>query len=147
MVSTFSKERIIDFPVPNFAIALPFVMAALSAFVANRKRRNVVGWFVLGLLFQMLALLVVVFLPSLQQAADGAAGSDGRVLAFLGKVFGGAFMGFMVVFAANGGAGGSSKMSGGAWIALIVYLVFFIPAVVLWAKQAFKPDASLGSPR
>jgi len=123
------------------AIALPFVMAALTAFIAKRKGRNVAGWFVLGFLFQILALPVVVFLPSRKQPLNGAAVSDGRVLAFLGKVFAGAFLGFMVVFAANGGAGGSSTMSSGAWTALIIYLAFFIPAVVLWAKQAYKPDA------
>lgn len=129
-----------DFTYKIIAIALPFVMAALTAFIAKRKGRSVAGWFVLGFLFQILALPVVALLPSQKQPLDGAAVSDSRALAFLGKVFGGAFLGFMVVFAANGGAGGSSKMSSAAWTALIIYLVLFIPAVVRWAKQAFKPD-------
>lgn len=123
------------------AIAIPFVTAVLTAFIAKRKGRNVAGWFILGFLLQLLALAVVVFLPSRKQTLDGAGVSDGRVLAFLGKVFAGAFLGFMVVFAAGGGAGGSSKMNGVTWTALIIYLAFFIPAVVRWAKQAYKPDA------
>lgn len=130
-----------DFAFNTIAIAISFVMAALAAFIAKRKGRNVAGWFVLGFLFQILALPVVVFLPSRKQPLDGAAVSDGRALAFLGKVFAGVFLGFMVVFAAGGGAGGSSKMNEITWAALIIYLAFFIPAVVLWAKQAFKPGA------
>jgi hypothetical protein len=130
-----------DFAYKAIAIALPFVMGALTAFIARRKGRNVAGWFVLGLIFQLLALPVVLLLPSLKQTLGEPVVSDSRVLAFLGKVFGGVFLGFMVIFAANGGAGGSSKMSTAAWIALVIYLAFFIPAVVLWAKQAYKPNA------
>ena len=130
-----------DFAYKEIAFAIPFVMAALAAFVAKRKRRNVVGWFVLGLVLQLFALPVVLLLPTLKQSRDGSATRDSRVLAFLGKILGGVFLGFMVIFAANGGAGGSSKMSTAAWIALVIYLAFFIPAAVLWAKQAYKPDA------
>jgi hypothetical protein len=125
-----------DFTFNTIAMAIPFLMAALTAFIAKRKGRNVAGWFVLGFLFQILALPVVVFLPSRKHPLNGATGSDGRVLIFLGKVFAGAFLGFMVVFAAGGGAGGSSKMNEITWGALIIYLVFFIPVVVRWAKQA-----------
>ena len=129
------------------SIALvPFIAtAALTAYVASRKGRNVAGWFVLGLIFSIFALAAVVILPSLKPAPDGVVTSDSdsstRLLAFVGKVFAGVFLGYMVLFAANGGAGGSSKVSGFAWGALIVYLAFFLPAVVRWAKQINKPDA------
>ncbi len=130
-----------DFAYKVIAIALPFVMGALTAFIARRKGRNVAGWFVLGLIFQLFALPVVLLLPSQKQMLGEPVVSDSRVLAFLGKVFGGVFLGFMVIFAANGGAGGSSEMRAAAWTALVIYLAFFIPAVALWAKQAYKPNA------
>ncbi len=130
-----------DLTYKAIAIAIPFVMAALAAFIAKRKGRNVVGWFVLGLIFQLFALPVVVFLPSRKQTFGEPVVSNGHFHAFLGKVFGGVFLGFMVVFAANGGAGGSSEMSTAAWTALVIYLAFFILAVARWAKQAYKPNA------
>jgi len=128
------------------SIALvPFIAtAALTAYVASRKGRNVAGWFVLGLMFMIFALAAVAILPSRKQTPDGvgaSADASSRTLAFVGKVFAGVFLGYMVLFAANGGAGGSSKVSGFAWGALIVYLAFFLPAVVRWAKQINKPDA------
>lgn len=52
---------------------MEFVMVWLAismacAIVAGNKGRSSAGWFVLGLLFSILALLIVVVLPSLKPA-------------------------------------------------------------------------------
>lgn len=48
------------------------VFAVATAAVAGSKGRSVIGWFLLGVLFSLIALIVVACLPSL--TASSAAG-------------------------------------------------------------------------
>lgn len=121
------------------------VLAAMTAYVAKRKGRSVVAWLLLGFLLPVLALAAVALLPGQTQTTTAMVASErsaiSRTLAFLGKILIGVLLGFMVVFAANGGAGGSSTMSAPAWLALVVYAAFFLRAVVRWARLAYRPGA------
>jgi hypothetical protein len=47
------------------------IFAVLTAIVANNKNRNTVGWFILGFLFGIFALIVVALLPSLEAKDNG----------------------------------------------------------------------------
>ena len=52
-------------------LALGVVVGGFSAFVAKQKNRDPVGWFLLGLLFSLFALIAVASVPPL--TADEAA--------------------------------------------------------------------------
>lgn len=49
-----------------FSTIMGIVFAFITAYYAEKKGRNVLGWFILGLLFTIFALLVIYFLPSLK---------------------------------------------------------------------------------
>jgi len=61
-----------------------------------------------------------------------------RRLVFITVLFVGGFLWLFVIFASNGGAGGSSEMSPGAWTALIVYGAIYLPAVFFTARWTFR---------
>lgn len=48
-----------DLQIDLLAIASPFVFSALTAYVAKRKGRTVIGWLALGFVLQVVALVVV----------------------------------------------------------------------------------------
>ncbi|MCQ8104646.1 hypothetical protein NP590_11060 [Methylomonas sp. SURF-2] len=123
-------------------IAIVVTTSGLTAFIAKRKGLNVAGWFALGLFTQLLALVAILLLPSRIPTAEAPIIDDGRLIAFIGKVFAGLFAGFMLVFIAGGGAAGSSELNAPTWTVLIVYLVFFIPLVIRWARQIYKSRGS-----
>lgn len=46
-------------------MALSFIVAGICSWIAYKKKRNPLGWFLGGLLFSFLALIVLAFLPPL----------------------------------------------------------------------------------
>ena len=61
-----------------------------------------------------------------------------RGLVFITVLFVGGFLWLFVIFASNGGAGGSSEMSPDAWMALIIYGAIYLPAVFFTARWTFR---------
>jgi hypothetical protein len=46
------------------------IMGIVCAIVAHQKRRNVIGWFFLGVLFSLISLVVLIFLPTIEDTKD-----------------------------------------------------------------------------
>lgn len=55
-------------PDPGYIRYVALAFAVVTALVAVGKRRNLAAWFAGGLWFMLLALLALVFLPTLQDA-------------------------------------------------------------------------------
>jgi hypothetical protein len=49
----------------DFAILIIFqvIVAMICAVMADRKGRSAIGWFLLGVLFPLIALIIILFLP------------------------------------------------------------------------------------
>lgn len=67
-------------PPSTFEFFLSFAISVLMAFIcasiAEKKGRNTTAWFFWGLMFSFLALIVLFFLPSLNDETAGAIGPN-----------------------------------------------------------------------
>ncbi len=100
------------------------------AIAAQERMETIKVWVFLAVLCPLWGLLVCFFIPC----------SRRRIFAFIGASFAGGFVGFFITFAGNGGAAGSSEMSAIAWVCLLIYLVFYYPALarILFADKGKK---------
>jgi hypothetical protein len=42
------------------------IIGIICAFIAQQKKRNPIGWFFLGVLFSLISLTVLIFLPTIE---------------------------------------------------------------------------------
>lgn len=129
---------------PLLPIAQAMVFAGLTAALAHVKGRKIWLWLVLGLLFQILALIVLAFLPRPAPATGEAPHRPDcleRSFGLLAVLMAGSFVGLLVVFVANAGAGEFEFMTDTGWIALLAYLIIFLPLLAWRIKKAFEPPS------
>lgn len=46
------------------------VMGVLCAFIAYLKNRNIIAWLILGVMFSIISLAVIIFLPRIEDTKD-----------------------------------------------------------------------------
>ena len=55
---------------PAFLMLLMFLGAGVSAVIASSKRRNVIGYLILGALMPLIGIVAIACLPALPEAGD-----------------------------------------------------------------------------
>jgi hypothetical protein len=57
-------ERMNGLSIWHWLIIIVLAMTVANGFIASRKNRSVVGWVILGVMFNPIAFVVLLFLPS-----------------------------------------------------------------------------------
>lgn len=66
-------------------IVLPVLTGSLTAYIAKQRGRDMMLWFVLGVFFFILPLMVLFFLPAVDTDAKGTESTSGQKKAMTGQ--------------------------------------------------------------